>query len=66
MNLTKENVEYFWKVLNSSSSTEDKKVADEYLRQFKVSQIKSYKKQLSTYIYIYIYNYVISINSNPI
>jgi hypothetical protein len=43
MNLTKENVEYFWKVLNSGSSTEEKKVADEYLRQFKVSNI-IYKK----------------------
>ncbi len=64
MNLTKENVEYFWKVLNSSSSTEDKKVADEYLRQFKVSQIKSYKIQL--YTYIYIYNNKIAIHSNPI
>lgn len=51
MNLTKENVEYFWKVLNSSSSTEDKKVADEYLRQFKVSPTKSYKKQFYTYIF---------------
>ena len=41
MNLSKENVEYFWKVLNTSQSTDDKKVADEYLRQFKVSLIKS-------------------------
>ena len=63
MNLTKENVEYFWKVLNSSSSTEDKKVADEYLRQFKVSQTKSYKIHLSTYLKNI---YIISIHSNPI
>lgn len=34
---TKENVEYYWKLLNTSQSVEEKKVADEYLRNFKVS-----------------------------
>jgi hypothetical protein len=38
MNYTKENVENFWKVLNTSQSVDEKKVADEYLIQFKVNR----------------------------
>ncbi len=36
MNFTKENVEFYWKVLNTSQSKEEKKLADDYLIQFKV------------------------------
>ncbi len=36
MNFTKENVEYYWKVLNTVSSPEEKKTADEFLIEFKV------------------------------
>lgn len=36
MEFTKESVELHWKILNSSSSIEEKKIADEYLIEFKV------------------------------
>jgi hypothetical protein len=36
MEFSKENVEKFWKLLNSSKSSEEARMADEYLRQFKV------------------------------
>ena len=39
MEFTKENVEKYWKLLNTSKSSEDTRVADEYLRQFKVTNI---------------------------
>jgi hypothetical protein len=39
MKFTRENVEYYWKLLNTSQSSEDKKVADEYLRKFKVKGV---------------------------
>lgn len=34
---TKENVELYWKILNTSQSKDEKKMADEYLIAFKVS-----------------------------
>lgn len=36
VNFSKENVEYFWKLLNTIQKVEEKKAADEYLRNFKV------------------------------
>jgi hypothetical protein len=42
MNFTRENVENYWRILNSSHSIEDKKVADEYLIHFKVRKIGIY------------------------
>ncbi len=36
MNFTKENVELYWKVLNTSQSIEERKIADQYLIEFKV------------------------------
>jgi len=36
MNFTRENVENFWRILNTSTSVEEKKVADDYLIHFKV------------------------------
>lgn len=37
MDFTKENVKRQWSVLNTCSSVEDKKKADEYLVAFKVT-----------------------------
>jgi hypothetical protein len=49
MEFTKDKVEYYWKILNGHSSTDERKQADEYLINFKV-------------IYIIFYNFII-INS---
>jgi hypothetical protein len=34
-----QNVENYWKTLNSAKSAEEAKIADEYLREFKVKEI---------------------------
>ena len=36
MEFSIENVEKYWKILNSGNNTEDRKIADEFLIQFKV------------------------------
>lgn len=36
MEFSKENVEKYWKILNSPTMIEEKKFADEYLIEFKV------------------------------
>jgi hypothetical protein len=36
MEFTKENVQKYWNLLNTSKSTEEIRIADEYLREFKV------------------------------
>jgi len=40
MIFTKGNVELYWKILNSSQSTDEKKMADQYLIEFKVKGFK--------------------------
>ncbi len=42
MEFSKENVEHFWRVLNSSANPEEKKLADEYLIEFKVKYLYLY------------------------
>lgn len=42
MNYTKENVENYWRILNSSQSIEEKKFADEYLIKFKVRYLNMF------------------------
>jgi hypothetical protein len=39
MEFSKEEVEKYWKILNAPGSSEDIRIADEYLREFKVCKL---------------------------
>jgi hypothetical protein len=62
MEFTKENVEKYWKLLNTSKSSEETRVADEYLRQFKVTLFNFRKAHM---LLTYAFNSLIAV-INPL